>query len=62
MVRKSVMFSNVIVDIDCVQSLVERFSASLTGVGGVTVGATIDLIDCSLSVPRFVFFSDVSRR
>ena len=37
-----------------------RFSASLTGVGGVTVGA-IDLMYCSLSVPRFVSLFDVSQ-
>ena len=68
MVRKSAMYSNVIVDIAFPrrssvfsQSIVVRFYASLTGVGGVTVGA-IDLIHCSLSVPRFVFFPDVSRR
>ena len=30
-------------------------STSFTDVGGVSVGA-IDLIYCSLSVPRFVFF------
>ena len=60
MVRKSVMFSNVIVDIAFPrrsfvfsQSSCE-VSASLTDVGGVEVGA-IDLIYCSLSVPRFVF-------
>ena len=35
-------------------------SASLTDVGGVAVGA-IDLIYCSLSVPRFVFVFDVSQ-
>ena len=34
-------------------------SASLTDVGGVAVGA-IDLIYCSLSVPRFVSLFDVS--
>ena len=67
MVRKSVMFSNVIVDIAFPRcSFVFgqsscKVSASLTDVGGVAVGA-IDLIHCSLSVPRFVFFSDVSRR
>ena len=67
MVRKSVMFRNVIAHIAFPrrsfvfsQSGCE-VSASLTDVGGVAVGA-IDLIHCSLSVPRFVFFSDVSRR
>ena len=63
---KSVMFSNVIVDIAfprrsfvfC-QSGCE-VSASLINLGGVTVGA-IDLINCSLSVPRFVFVFDVSQ-
>ena len=58
--RESVMFSNVVVDITFPrrsfmfsQSNCE-VSASLTDVGGVEVGA-IDLIYCSLSVPRFVF-------
>ena len=58
MVHKSVMFSNVIVDIPFPrhsfvfsQSSCE-VSASLTDVGGVAVGA-IDLIYCSLSVPRW---------
>ena len=66
MVRKSVIFSNVIVDIAfprCSfvfsQSSCE-VSASLTDVGGVAVGA-IDLIYCSLSVPQFVFVFDVCR-
>ena len=66
MVRKSVMFSNVIVDIAFPrrsfvfsQSSCE-VSASLTDVGGVAVGA-IDLIYCSLSVPRFVSVFDVSQ-
>ena len=65
-VRKSVMFSNVIVDIAFPrrsfvfsQSSCE-VSASLTDVGGVAVGA-IDLIYCSLSVPRFVSVFDVSQ-
>ena len=65
-VRKSVMFSGVIVDIAFPrrsfvfsQSSCE-VSASLINLGGVTVGA-IDLINCSLSVPRFVFFFDVSQ-
>ena len=65
-VRKLVMFSNVIVDIAFPrrsfvfsQSSCE-VSASLTDVGGVAVGA-IDLIHCSLSVPRFVFVFDVSQ-
>ena len=66
MVHKSVMFSNVIVDIAFPrrsfvfsQSSCE-VSASLINLGGVTVGA-IDLINCSLSVPRFVFVFDVSQ-
>ena len=63
MVRKSVMVSNVIVDIAFPrrsfvfsQSSCE-VSASLTDVGGVAV----DLIYCSLSVPRFVSVFDVSQ-
>ena len=66
MVRKSVMFSNVIVD----TALPRRsfvfsqsgceVSASLTNEGGVAVGA-IDLIYCSLSVPRCVSVFDVSQ-
>ena len=66
MVRKSVMFSNVIVDIAFPrrsfvfsQSGCE-VSASLIDVGGVPVGA-VDLINCSLSLPRFVFIFDVSQ-
>ena len=66
MVRKSVMFGNVIVDIafPC-RSLVftqssAEVSASLTDVGGVAVVAT-DLMNCSLSVLRFVFVFDVSQ-
>ena len=66
MVRKSVMFSNVIVDIAFPrrsfvfsQSSCEVY-ASLTDVGGVAVGA-IDLVYCSLSFPRFVFVFDVSQ-
>ena len=66
MVRKSVMFSDVIVDIALPrrsfvfsQSGCE-VSASLTDVGGVPVGA-VDLINCSLSVPRFVWVFDVSQ-
>ena len=66
MVRKLVMFSNVIDDIAFPrrsfvfsQSSCE-ISASLTDVGSVAVGA-IDLIYCSLSVPRFVFVFDVSQ-
>ena len=66
MVRKSVMFSNVIVDIAFPrrsfvfsQSSCE-VSAGLTDVEGVVVGAT-DLIYCSLSVPRFVSVFDVSQ-
>ena len=63
-VRKSVTFSKVIGDIAFPrrsfvfsQSSCE-VSASLTNVGGVAVGA-INLIHCSLSVPRFVFVFDV---
>ena len=66
MVRKSVMFRNVIVDIAfprCSfvfsQSSCE-VSASLTDVGGVAVGE-IDLIYCSLSVLRFVSVFNVSQ-
>ena len=65
MVRKSVMFSKVIVDIAFPrrsfvfsQSSYE-VSASLAVVGGVAVDA-IDLIYCSFSVPQFVFVFDVS--
>ena len=66
MVGKSVMFSNVIVDIAFpLRSFVFSQSsckvfASLTDVGGEAVGA-IDLIYCSLSVPRFVSVFDVSQ-
>ena len=66
MIRKSVMFSNVIVDIAFPQRLFVfspssfEVSSSVTVVGGVAVGA-IDLIHCSLSVPRFVFVFDVSQ-
>ena len=65
MVLTSVMFSNVIVDITCHRSFVFsqsscEVSASLTDVGGVAVGA-IDLIYCSLSVPRFVSVFDISQ-
>ena len=65
-VRKSVMFSNMIVDIAFPRRsfVFSQFScevsASLTDVGGVAVGA-IDLIYCSLSVPRFVSVFDVSQ-
>ena len=66
MVRKSVIFSNVIVNIAFhrrsfvfSQSSFE-VSASLTDVGGVAVGA-IDLINCSLSVLQFVFVFDVGQ-
>ena len=66
MVRKSVMFSNVIVDIAFPrrsfvfsQSSCE-VSASLTDLRGVAVAA-IDLINCSLSVPWFVFVFNVSQ-
>ena len=64
--RMSVIFSNVIVDIAFSrrsfvfsQSSCE-VSASLTDVGGVEVGA-IDVINCSLPVPRFVLVFDVSQ-
>ena len=63
MVRKSVLFSNVIVDIAFPrrsfvfsQSGCE-VSASLTDVGGVPVGA-VDLINWSLSLPRVVLVMD----
>ena len=66
MVRKSVLFSNVIIDIAFPrrsfvfsQSGCE-VSASLNDVGGVPFGA-VDLINCSLSVPRFVWVFDVSQ-
>ena len=65
-VRKSVMFSNMIVDIAFPRRsfVFSQFScevsASLTDVGGVAVGA-IDLMHYSLSVPRFVFVFDVSQ-
>ena len=60
------MICNVIVDIAFPQSLFVfsqssfEVSASLTNVGGVAVGA-IDLIQCFLAVPRFVFVFDVSQ-
>ena len=60
MVRRSVMFSNVIVDIafPCPTSVFSQSSgevfASFTDVGGVAVRA-IDFINCTLSVPPFVF-------
>ena len=57
MVRKSVMFprrSFVFSQSSC------EVSASLTDVRGVAVGA-IDLINCSLSVPWFVFVFNVSQ-
>ena len=66
MVRKSVIFSNVIVDIAFPRrSFVFSQSscevpASLADVGGVAVGA-IDLINCSLSVLQFVFVFDVGQ-
>ena len=65
-VRKSVMFNNVIVDIafPCRSFVFSQssceVSASLTDVGGMVVGA-IDLIQCFLAVPRFVFVFDVSQ-
>ena len=67
MIRKSVMFSNVIDDIAFPRRLFVfsqcscEVSASLTDVGGVAVGTT-NLIYCSLSVPRFVFDFDVSQQ
>ena len=66
MVHKSVMFSNVIVDVafPCCSFVFSqsscKVSASLTDVEDVAVGA-IDLIYCSLSVPRFVSVFDVSQ-
>ena len=66
MVCKSVMFSNVIVDIAFPRRLFVfgqstcEVSASLTDVGGMAVRA-IDLIYCSLSVPQFVSIFDVSQ-
>ena len=66
MVRKSVMFSNVIVDIAFPRRLFMfgqsscEVSASLTDVEGMVVRA-INLIYCSLSVPRFVSVFDVSQ-
>jgi len=65
-VRRSVMFSNVIVDIafPCCSFVLGQssceVSASLTDVGGVAVGA-IDLMHYSLSVPRFVFVFGASQ-
>ena len=56
-VRKSVMFprrSFVFSQSSC------EVSASLTDVGGAAVGA-IDVINCSLSVPQFVFVFDVGQ-
>ena len=66
MVRKSVMFSSVIVDIAFPRRLFVfgqstcEVSASLTDVGGMAVRA-IDLIYCCLSVPQFVSVFDVSQ-
>ena len=64
MVRKSMMFKNEIVDITfprrslvLSQSCCE-VSASLSNVGGVTVEA-LNLINRSLSVPRFLLVFDV---
>ena len=65
-VRKSVMFSNVIVDIafprrsSVFSQSSNEVSASLTDVGGVAVGA-IDILNCSLSIPQFVLVFDVSQ-
>ena len=64
-VRKSMMFSNVIVDITISrrsfvfsQSCLE-VPASLSDVGGLAVGA-FDLVNRSLSVVRFVLVFNVS--
>ena len=65
-VRKSMMFSNVIVDITISrrsfvfsQSCLE-VPASLSDVGGLAVGA-FDLVNRSLSVVRFVLVFNVSQ-
>ena len=65
-VRKSMMFSNVIVDITISrrsfvfsQSRLE-VPASLSDVGGLAVGA-FDLVNRSLSVVRFVLVFNVSQ-
>ena len=65
-VRKSMMFSNVIVDITISrrsfvfsQSCLE-VPASLSDVGGLAVGA-FDLVNRSLSVFRFVLVFNVSQ-
>ena len=65
-VRKSMMFSNVIVDITISrrsfvlsQSCLE-VPASLSDVGGLAVG-TFDLVNRSLSVVRFVLVFNVSQ-
>ena len=65
-VRKSMMFSNVIVDITISrrsfvfsQSCLE-VPASLSDVGGLAVGA-FDLVNRSLSVVRFVHVFNVSQ-
>ena len=65
-VRKSMMFSNVIVDITISrrsfvfsQSRLE-VRASLSDVGGLAVGA-FDLVNRSLSVVRFVLVFNVSQ-
>ena len=64
MVRPLMMYSNVIVGITISrgsfvfsQSRV-KVSTSLTNIGSLAVGA-FDLVDCSLSVVRFVFVFDV---
>ena len=60
------LFSNVIVDIAfprrsfALSQSGFEVSASLTDVGGVPVGA-VDLINWSLSLPRFVLVFDVSQ-
>ena len=60
MVRKSVKFSNVIVDIAFPQRLFV-FSQSSFEVSASVIDLAIDLIHCSLTVPRFVFVFDVSQ-
>ena len=65
-VLKSMMFSNVIVDITISRSSFVfsqscfEVPASLSDVGGLAVGA-FDLVNCSLSVVRFVLVFNVSQ-
>ena len=54
------MFSNVIVDIAFPQRLFV-FSQSSFEVSASVTDVAIDLIHCSLTVPRFVFVFDVSQ-